>query len=463
MFKKFLSILLYSLPIIFFIVCYFLIVTSGEDIFQGANSHPDVIGDSIAAFNHSARLADMYAWASINFFDYTFQFGPDFFLRLFDVALAFFTFYLATYLALGRRPKLVLKDALVFAGIFLAIFLTSYGTTLYGGFSKIHNYLIISLVSLGFCLIYAKDLLGKTLPKKWWFYLAMLLFGFVFGLTSSVTAVAFLLCTAAYLIYLKISHQKLSVSNFIFSWRGASILGILIALFCIYVLGPGLADYDTNPVYQAVGDYLPLRDIFANFGASVIRVIKHIGFNFGRFLAPFFVLSLPPGIYMLILKSKQKLKMPHFSRVEKNFLVAGILFIIIHLLALSQIYYFTRMVLPVYFIGLAIFFYAVQKIFFTTKNSTPLAPNFVPPALIEITLMLIIIVIRTTFAIDYQNQVSPILERARASEEKSFCITPEQVKSYNLPYIYLGQEDMLVDWAMPQTVYGKTITYCDHE
>ena len=475
MFKKILSILLYSLPIVFFIVCYFLIVTSGEDIFQGANSQPDIIGDSVAAFNHSARLADMYAWASINFFGYTFQFGPDFFLRLLDVALAFCTFYLATYLALGRRPKLVLKDASVFAGIFLAIFLTSYGTTLYGGFSKIHNYLIISLVSLGFCLIYAKDLLGKKpfCKTSSWQKIAvpiMLFFGFIFGLTSSVTAAAFLLCVVAYLIYLKASHQKFSIPSLVFSWRGASILGILIALFCIYVLGPGLADYDTNPVYQAVGDYLPLRDIFVNFGASVIKVIKHIGFNFGRFLAPFFVLSLPPGIYILILKSKQKLKMPHFSRVEKNFLVADILFIIIHLLALSQIYYFTRMVLPVYFVGLALYFYLLQKIFSSSQkripsvlNHIPLKPNFVPLALIEITLMLTIIIIRSTFAINYQKQVSPILERARTSEEKSFCITPEQVKSYNLPYIYLGQEDMLVDWAMPQTVYGKTITYCDQE
>ena len=160
--------------------------------------------------------------------------------------------------------------------------------------------------------------------------------------------------------------------------------------------------------------------------------------------------------------------MPHFSRVEKNFLVAGILFIIIHLLALSQIYYFTRMVLPVYFVGLALYFYLLQKIFSSSQKRVPsalnhisLKPNFVPLALIEMTLMLTIIIIRSTFAINYRKQVSPILERARTSEEKSFCITPEQVKSYNLPYIYLGQEDMLVDWAMPQTVYGKTITYCE--
>ena len=121
MFKKVLSILLYTLLIVFFIVCYFLIVTSGEDIFQGANSMPDVINDSIAAFNHSARLADMYAWSSINFFDYTFQFGPDILFRLLDVALAFLTFYLTTFIALGRRPKLALKDSAVNTFLFIEL------------------------------------------------------------------------------------------------------------------------------------------------------------------------------------------------------------------------------------------------------------------------------------------------------------------------------------------------------
>ena len=485
MFKKILSILLYSLPIIFFIVCYFLIVTSGEDIFQGANSYPDIIGDSIAAFNHSARLADMYAWSSINFFDYTFEFGPDTLFRLFDVALAFLTFYLATFLALGRKPKLELKDAAVFAGIFLAIFLTSYGTTLYGGFSKIHNYLIISVVSLGFLLIYAKDLLHKKLPENWCFCLLMLLFGFIFGLTSSVTAVAFLICLPCYFIYLRVTHQPISrvsstsqkpttrataFRSFFISWRGASILGIIIALFCIYVLGPGLADYDTNPVYQAVGDYLPLRDIFINFGSSIIRIVKHVGFNFGRFLVPFIVLSIPTAIYILVLKKRQHLKKLKITRPEKNFFFAGLAFIVIHLLALSQIYYFTRMVLPVYFIGLALFFYALRKFFSnaqkpipSTLKHTPLMLNPIPLALIETTLMLIIISIRTVFAINYLHQVKPILEDIRTSQSETYCVTPEQVKSYNLPYIYLGQEDMLVDWAMPQTVYNKTITYCDQE
>ncbi|MBQ9020341.1 hypothetical protein IJ096_03415 [Candidatus Saccharibacteria bacterium] len=59
MLKKFLSIALYALPLIFFIICYFLVVASGEDIFQGANTPPAILKDMRAAENQSARAADM--------------------------------------------------------------------------------------------------------------------------------------------------------------------------------------------------------------------------------------------------------------------------------------------------------------------------------------------------------------------------------------------------------------------
>ena len=121
-FKKFLAVLLYSIPVAFFIVCYFMIITSGEDIFQGAKSQVDIIGDATAAFKHSVRLADMFAWSVINFFDYNYSFGPDTIFRLLDVLMALSIFYMATYLILRRRPRLELPDAAVFSSIFLAFF-----------------------------------------------------------------------------------------------------------------------------------------------------------------------------------------------------------------------------------------------------------------------------------------------------------------------------------------------------
>ena len=67
--KHFLPIILYSTPVIFFLISYFLIITSGEDIYQGASTPVNIVGDMIAAFRHSVRLADMFAWSVINFFD----------------------------------------------------------------------------------------------------------------------------------------------------------------------------------------------------------------------------------------------------------------------------------------------------------------------------------------------------------------------------------------------------------
>ena len=40
-------------------------------------------------------------------------------------------------------------------------------------------------------------------------------------------------------------------------------------------------------------------------------------------------------------------------------------------------------------------------------------------------------------------------------------MTREEVKSRVLPVIYLGQEDMLAEWAMPAKVLGKEVVWCE--
>ena len=142
---KILASLLYSLPIIFFLVSYFLITTSGEDIFQGANNFRtglalNPLGDAINAFNFNSRITDMYAWPVIDYFDYQFAFGPDIIFRLIDVIIASAVFYFATYIILSRKPKLIIKDALIFCAIFSVFIVTPIGRVFYLEFSMIHNY-----------------------------------------------------------------------------------------------------------------------------------------------------------------------------------------------------------------------------------------------------------------------------------------------------------------------------------
>lgn len=448
--------MLYVLPVVFFVICYFLMVVSGEDIYQGAHSQPNVIHDAIAAYFHSARLADMYAWAVINFFDYTYQFGVDTIFRVVDVILAVGVFYLTTYLALGRRPRLTLQDAVVFAGVFLMVFLTSNGATLYGGFSKIHNYLWIGISATGFLLIYLKDVLGQGLPKKLWFSFVMLVFGFIFGMTSSVTAVAFLLGLLFYVIYLRISKQKIRMKALVWSWRGAGMLGVIISLVVVYVFGPGLADYNTSEVYRLACDYLPINELFVDVFDSIKRIFLHNAFNFGRFFAPFAVVTVPVFGYALYLWRNGKMSWPKFAVRERNFLVAILLFVVMHILVMSQIYYFTRMMLPAYLVAVAGYIYVVRRVFEGVKGGARL--EVLGAGMVAA--MMVIVGIRGYFAVEYYARVQLILDEIEKTEEESLCVELERSKSKNLPYVYLGQEDFLVDWAMPQTIYGRVVEYC---
>ena len=442
-------------------------MTSGEDIFQGANIPPDIFGDAVAAFNHSARLADMYAWAVINFFDYIYQFGIDTIFRIIDVFAAGLLLWLSTYIALGRRPRLVLKDAINYGAVFLALMLTSSGVTLYGGFSKIHNYLFIGVVCVAFLLVYFKDLLGgmklgtkMTKFKQVWLAILMLAFGYVFGLTSSVTAVAFLISLPLFAGYLKISHQKIRVRDFVLSWRGAGVLGALLALFCIYVIGPGLAEYGTSEIYKTACDYLAFDEIFTDFWGSVWRIILHNVSNFGRFLAPFAVALVGLVVVHLVMRRRvcNRQWSLKFSKNQRNFLVAAALFVFVHILALSQIYYFTRMVLPAYLVAVAAGLYVAKVWFEATFRSKS---GVIVLAAVMVGAMVVLTMVRGCFAIEYLGKASGVLEEIRTFDGETYCVKLADVKSRNLPYIYLGQEDFLVDWAMPQTIYGKTVVECD--
>ncbi|MBR3180961.1 hypothetical protein IKF63_02690 [Candidatus Saccharibacteria bacterium] len=524
--KKFLPFLLYSLPVFFFIISYFLIVTSGEDIWQGASTPVSIVPDALAAFRHSVRLADMFAWAVINFFDYIYSFGIDTLFRLLDVAAAFLIFYLSTYLVLRRRPRLRLSDAIIFSALFLSVFLTSNGLTLYAGFSKIHNYLFICFFTLLFGIPYLRDLWGlpphpfKHLSKPFFAFL-MLLLGFLFGFASNVTAIVFLLTLPFYALYHYFSLKNTSKSSsksskslsnpsktlskplsprtfvfsnlksFIFSWRFCGILGILLSIALMYLVGNGLGDYDTNPAYLAVCDYLPFSDIFQNLPLSALRILKHNLYNFARFLFPFLLASIPIFFYLCFTKNlpllKNLKKSLNFSKTDRNFLVASGIFIFFHIFALSQIYYPTRLVLPAYLLAASVFLWFLKRLFssifqknpkISLKTSSKSSKSLSNPSktlskpchpqtflLIASSLCLVltisILALRTYFAVTYLQKVAPVFEEIKTSPESSLCVPQETAFSPSLPYIHLGQEDFLVDWAMPQTIYGKTITYCE--
>jgi len=53
------------------------------------------------------------------------------------------------------------------------------------------------------------------------------------------------------------------------------------------------------------------------------------------------------------------------------------------------------------------------------------------------------------------------LEEIKTYDGGSYCVNLKTATAEGLPYVHLGQEDFLVDWVMPQTIYEKTVSYCD--
>ena len=455
--KKIFSVFLYVLPVMFFVVSYFLLITTGEDIWQGANTAPNIFDDAIAAFHHSARLADMYAWAVINFFDYQFQFGVDIVFRVIDVLMACAIFYLATYIVLQRRPKLQLKDALIFGAIFFLVMATSFGVVLYVGWSKAHNYLLITLVSLLFCICYLRDIWGLKITKSKLFVPVMVILGFLFGVMSNLTALVFGMTAVAYVIYLRIKKRKLPVKKFLCSWRLAGIVGALIGVGIIFLVGNGVGDYEHNKIYLTACDFVSFEQIFSNPFDSIWRIFLHTLYNFGRLLLPFAVVSILLVIYFVYKYRKKQFKYKKMSKTTCDIVFVLGAFATMHLIVVSQIFYIERIVFPAYAAAVLMFIIVVRHLWIGLKK--PISP--LVPSIILLVGCTVVLILRTWLAVDYFVRITPVLDEIKNTEQDSFCVDSKTAKSPEIPYANFGQEDFLVDWAMPQTIYGKKIYFCD--
>ena len=287
--KKILAGLLFGLTAAFFVVSYFGITTSGEDVYQGAGTEPAVLEDMGAAFQHNARIPDMYAWAVINFFDYQYSFGVDTVFRLVDVMLGMGMLYLMTYVALGRRVRLELKDAVIWALGFLMIFLTPHGRVLYAGFSAIHNYLLIAMITLGFGLWYLRRVHGEGMRWRWWQAGLMLLAGVVFGLSSNLTPVAFLITFVGVLAIRMVREKKVGeVLKRLRVWEILGVVGILIGMAVAYIGGPGVSGY-IDGGYATEYDYVSLGEVIRKPIESAAKLTKHVVSNGVRVVAPMVV------------------------------------------------------------------------------------------------------------------------------------------------------------------------------
>lgn len=454
--------LLYLLPVVFFGICYFLLTATEEDIAQGAGTTPEVWKDLVAGFRYNARIADMYAWAVINFFDYQYSFGIDTIFRLIDVLAVTGLLMLLTSVILGHRPRLKLKDALVFMGCFLMLVWTPYGYTLYRGFSMIHNYLIIALAMVGFCLPFIRKVSGGAIPKfyrKWWVAIPM---GLVFGMSANFPPLAFL---ATYIVVKAWQYWRIKKRGGKYAemrpeiWEWLMIGGMLASMLIGYVFGPGLSNYASDPMYVTVYDYVKFGDIFQNFGGSAVRILKHVVTNFARTLAPVAAVLLG-GLVLALVRAKRmgkKLTILPEDKGQRNLLAILAVFSGFAVLAGSQIIMPVRLCLPAY-LALMVATIILLRFWFSGLGSRGLWVATVPMALLAV----VAIAIRTVFAWDFHERVGEALRMIRDAEEDTVCVNQEELQQRpKMPFGMFQQEETFVlRQENNYIIYGKSVGYC---
>lgn len=453
--KRFFTYLLYGLPVIFFVVCYFLMTVWGEDIIQGAGTAPDIWNDITGAFRHNSRLSDMYAWTVINFFDFQYSFGADTIFRLIDVVMATGIIYLLTSLILGHWPKLKLKDSLIFAFCFLAIFVTPHGYTLYRGFSVIHNYLIIGLSAVAFGLPFLRSFSGQAVPKiyqKWWF---ALLIGLVFGMSSNITPVAFLISFVLIKLWQVFKGKTWKQAWRLPVWQVWMLVGMMITLVIAYIFGAGVSTYANNPVYTETYDYLAFSEIWANFCDAVMRIIKHLLVNFGYSFGLIGVAAVVMGGMAWIIGKIRGVRFQILPEnlMEQKVIAACVIFAAVYLLCGSQIMMPVRLALPAYLALVIVLGVLVYDWWIKTR----LVENIALGMLMSV-IMLAMVIIKADFALEYRAQMAEVLTAIEGAPGEVVYISPEIAKPKKLPFINLGQDETFAEWALPyMTVYGKDV------
>lgn len=455
LFSTALIIALYTLPVLFFIAVYFLQVVSSEDIYQGAGQPASIIHDALSAFGWSARFGDMYAWSTINFFDYTYSFGIDTIFRFIDVLLAVGLFYLITIHVLGRRPQWQVSDSLIFGTSFLVLFLSDYSRSIVSGFSHIHNYLFIAVFSLLFLLPFTLQLRGRPISSRLRNKVLLCTVGFLFAFSSNVTPAAFLITASLMVAYERVVLKRgFHLSGVLRSWQFFGVAGMTIAFYIMYLLGPGFSSYTHgyNP------SFVSLSALLATPGNSVVGLISNTVHNVQSVMPEFIVMGLVVLFEYLIYKKKLTPKGQN-SLGGLRFSIACFIFFSVHTLAVSQINIsgMTRLLLPAYICTI------IAVLFTLNRIAQIVAVKDKALMIIAVPIVLLISVVTVDVGmlmVKHQHEATQVLDRIKYSEGSMACVRPEDNPRATSLLLKYHQRELFVDWAMPATIYSKQVSWC---
>lgn len=285
----------------------------------------------------------------------------------------------------------------------------------------------------------------------------MLLAGVVFGLSSNLTPVAFLITFVGVLAIRMVREKKVGeVLKRLRVWEILGVVGILIGMAVAYIGGPGVSGY-IDGGYATEYDYVSLGEVIRKPIESAAKLTKHVVSNGVRVVAPMVVvLVVFAGMRVVrkwLWKKQDRLVWWPVEEKERRALMALVGFVVVHILVATQLSAPLRILLPAYVAG-------VMAVMLLVREWTRGWGMEVVGAGMLV-LVVGVVGARTVLVLEYHVKAGKVLEKIRESETSVVCVTREEVTSRTLPGIYLGQEDMIADWTLPVKIYDKEVVWCE--
>lgn len=292
---------------------------------------------------------------------------------------------------------------------------------------------------------------------RWWQAGLMLLAGVVFGLSSNLTPVAFLITFVGVLAIRMVREKKVGeVLKRLRVWEILGVVGILIGMAVAYIGGPGVSGY-IDGGYATEYDYVSLGEVIRKPIESAAKLTKHVVSNGVRVVAPMVVvLVVFAGMRVVrkwLWKKQDRLVWWPVEEKERRALMALVGFVVVHILVATQLSAPLRILLPAYVAG-------VMAVMLLVREWTRGWGMEVVGAGMLV-LVVGVVGARTVLVLEYHVKAGKVLEKIRESETSVVCVTREEVTSRTLPGIYLGQEDMIADWTLPVKIYDKEVVWCE--
>ena len=306
--QQIISILCFLIVPLFFTILYFMMFMSYEDIFQKNMSANSSLSETLTyVYNYIPRIGEFYQRTAVRYMTITPSFSLDIFFRLMDVFFSTMLVYTCTYFILGRKPVIKTKDAVIYLVLFISMLLSKTGENFTYRFSYVNNYILALLISVVFLLPFRLQIKNA----KWYHCLAFTIIGFLFGISTEIMPIAFLIIAFLYSI-IKIKKTRTTPIVFLkqYKLQVFETIGLLAGLAFFY-LGAGLS-YRTGGGYAEAYDYIGFGLLLHNPITFIYRFISHFWYNL-RYIA----LSIPLFGF-IILDLRKRLKKEASATIKKT-------------------------------------------------------------------------------------------------------------------------------------------------